>query len=105
MTSTHPDLFENVAQKRVLADLSAATRMTRYGGDCYGYCLLAAGFVDLIIECGLKSYDIVALIPIIERAGGKITTWDGGPATAGGDIIASGDASVHDAALKRIARL
>ena len=53
--------------------------MTRYGGDCYGYCLLAAGFVDLIVEAGLKPYDIVALIPIIERAGGRVTTWDGEP--------------------------
>ena len=55
--------------------------MTRYGGDCYGYCLLAAGFVDLVVEAGLKPYDIVALIPIIERAGGRVTTWDGEPAT------------------------
>ena len=44
--------------------------MTRYGGDCYGYCLLAAGFVDLVVEAGLKPYDVVALIPIIEQAGG-----------------------------------
>ena len=40
--------------------------MTRYGGDCYGYCLLAAGFVDLVVEAGLKAYDVVALVPIIE---------------------------------------
>ena len=46
--------------------------MTRYGGDCYGYCLLAAGFVDLVVEAGLKAHDVVALIPIIERAGGRI---------------------------------
>ena len=51
--------------------------MTRYGGDCYGYCLLAAGFVDVVVEAGLKSYDIVALIPIIEGAGGRVTTWEG----------------------------
>lgn len=79
--------------------------MTRYGGDCYGYCLLASGWVDVIIESGLKPYDVVALIPIVERAGGKITTWDGKPATGGGDIVASGDTRLHDAVLKRIARL
>jgi myo-inositol-1(or 4)-monophosphatase len=78
--------------------------MTRYGGDCYGYCLLAAGFVDLIIESGLKSYDIVALIPIIERAGGCVTTWDGKPATSGGNIIASGDPRIHEAAMELIAK-
>ena len=51
--------------------VKSRVRMTRYGGDCYGYCLLAAGFVDLIVEAGLKPYDIVALVPIIEAAGGR----------------------------------
>ncbi len=73
--------------------------MTRYGGDCYAYCLLAAGFVDLVVEAGLKSYDIVALIPIIEGAGGRITTWDGKPATAGGRIVAAGDPHLHAQAM------
>ena len=81
------------------ARLKSQVRMTRFGGDCYGYCLLAAGFVDLIVEAGLKPYDIVALIPIIERAGGRITTWDGKPATSGGRIVAAGDARVHEQAM------
>jgi myo-inositol-1(or 4)-monophosphatase len=105
LTTTHPDLFEGDTRKGVFAAIKDAARMTRYGGDCYGYCLLASGWVDVIIESGLKPYDIVALIPIVERAGGKITTWDGKPATDGGDIVASGDARLHDAVLKRIARL
>jgi len=104
-TTTHPDLFASDGQAALLAELKSAARMTRYGGDCYGYCMLAAGFVDLIVEPGLKSYDIVALIPIIERAGGCITTWDGGTARNGGDIVASGDPRLHEAVLKRIARL
>ena len=40
------------------------------GGDCYAYCALAAGFIHLVIETGLKPHDIVALAPIIEGAGG-----------------------------------
>jgi myo-inositol-1(or 4)-monophosphatase len=56
-------------------------------------------FIDLIVEAGLKPYDIVALIPIIERAGGIITTWDGKPATAGGRVVAAGDPRLHAAAL------
>ena len=104
LTSTHPDLFEGPAQQKTLAALKGSVQMTRYGGDCYGYCLLAAGYVDLIVESGLKPYDIVALIPIIERAGGTITTWDGGPATNGGNVVASGDVRVHEAALKMIAK-
>lgn len=104
LTSTHPDLFEGQKQQKTLSVLKSAVRMTRYGGDCYGYCLLAAGHVDLIIESGLKSYDIVALIPIIEKAGGRVTTWDGKPATSGGNIIAAGDPRIHEAAMKLIAR-
>lgn len=104
LTSTHPGLFEPGRQQETLARLETCVRMTRFGGDCYAYCLLAAGFVDLIIEPGLKSYDIAALIPIIERAGGVVTTWDGGPPSDGGNIIACGDKRLHEAALKVIAK-
>jgi myo-inositol-1(or 4)-monophosphatase len=99
LTTTHPDLFSVPAELAAFLRLKAAARMTRYGGDCYAYCLLAAGFVDLIVEAGLKPYDVVALVPIIEAAGGRITTWQGKPATDGGRIVAAGDARVHQEAL------
>ena len=73
-------------------------RLTRYGGDCYAYCALAAGFVDLVIETNLKPHDIVALAPIIEGAGGVVTTWEGEDAAAGGQILAAGDRAVHEEA-------
>ena len=73
-------------------------RLTRYGGDCYAYCALAAGFVDLVVETSIKPHDIVALIPIIEGAGGLVTTWDGEEAAKGGQIIAAGDPAVHEQA-------
>ncbi len=75
----------------------------RYGGDCYAYCLLAAGLVDIVVETGLKPHDVVALIPIIERAGGQITTWEGEPAVRGGRIVATGDARLHEEALSLLA--
>ena len=75
-------------------------RLVRYGGDCYGYCALAAGHVDLVIEANLKPHDVVALIPIIEGAGGIVTTWDGGDAAQGGAIIAAGDKRAHAAAME-----
>jgi myo-inositol-1(or 4)-monophosphatase len=99
LTTTHPDMFSAPGELDAFQRLKAAARMTRYGGDCYGYCLLAAGFIDLIVEAGLKTYDVVALIPIIEGAGGRITTWQGKPATDGGRIVAAGDARVHKEAL------
>lgn len=104
LTTTHPDLFAKGREADAFAHLAERVRMTRFGGDCYGYCLLAAGFVDLVVEAGLKAHDVVALIPIIERAGGRITTWEGGPATDGGRIIAAGDARLHEHALAILAK-
>jgi len=98
LTTTHPDLFAGAAAA-AFAAVRARVRMARYGGDCYGYCLLAAGFADLVIECGLKPHDVVALIPIVESAGGVITTWDGASAATGGCVIAAGDRRVHREAL------
>ena len=77
-------------------------RLTRYGGDCYAYCALAAGFVDLVVETSIKPHDIVALIPIIEGAGGLVTTWDGEEAAKGGRIIAAGDPAVHEQARRML---
>jgi histidinol phosphatase-like enzyme (inositol monophosphatase family) len=104
LMTTSPDLFAEGAEADGFGRVKRAVRMARYGGDCYAYCLLAAGFVDLIVEAGLKSYDVVALIPIVERAGGRMTTWDGRPATEGGRIVASGDPKLHDKVLKLLAR-
>jgi myo-inositol-1(or 4)-monophosphatase len=74
-------------------------RLSRYGGDCYAYCMLAAGYIDLVIETELKPHDVVPLVPIITGAGGVLTTWDGGSALSGGRIVAAGDRRVHAAAL------
>ncbi|MFD1331904.1 histidinol-phosphatase [Methylopila musalis] len=102
LMSTSPTMFTE--EERALFDaVSVDAKLTRWGGDCYAYCMLAAGHVDLVIEADLKPFDIVALIPIVEGAGGVVTTWDGGPATNGGRIIASGDERLHEAALKRLA--
>jgi myo-inositol-1(or 4)-monophosphatase len=98
--STSPDMFAEGPEAEAFARISAEARMTRFGGDCYAYCLLASGLIDLVIEAGLKTYDVVALIPIIERAGGCITTWDGASATQGGRIVAAGDPRLHERVLK-----
>jgi myo-inositol-1(or 4)-monophosphatase len=97
--TTSPRLM-NEADRASFERVETATRLSRYGGDCYAYCMLAAGHVDLVIETELKPYDIAALVPIITGAGGIVTTWDGGPAQHGGRIVAAGDPRVHEAALK-----
>jgi histidinol phosphatase-like enzyme (inositol monophosphatase family) len=96
LASTHPDMFPVAADLSAFHRVKAKARMTRYGLDCYAYCMLAAGFADVIIECSLQPYDIVALIPIIEHAGGRVSTWDGGSAAGGGRILACGDPKLHD---------
>ena len=101
LSTTSPRLFaedELAAYERV----EGAVKLTRYGYDCYAYCMLAAGHVDIIVEAGLKPYDIVALIPIIEGAGGIVTSWDGGSAAAGGSIVACGDKRLHGEVLERL---
>lgn len=100
LSTTSPEVFQTAAEKTVLAAFQAATRLRRYGGDCYAYALLAAGQIDLVVECGLYPYDVVGVIPIIEAAGGVVTTWDGGDAGQGGAIVAAGDARVHGEALR-----
>jgi myo-inositol-1(or 4)-monophosphatase len=90
----------NAADRAAFGRVENAVRLTRYGGDCYSYCMLAAGHLDLVVETELKPYDIAALIPIITGAGGVVTNWEGNPAQNGGRIVAAGDARVHEAALK-----
>jgi histidinol phosphatase-like enzyme (inositol monophosphatase family) len=80
-------------------------RLTRYGMDCYAYALIAAGSVDLVIEAGLEAYDVQALIPVIEGAGGVMTDWRGGDCQRGGRVLAAGDARTHAEALAILSRV
>ena len=100
--TTSPMLMSE-AERTVFERVAAAARLTRYGGDCYSYCMVAAGHVDLVVESGLKPYDIAALIPIIKGAGGVVTTWTGGDAAGGGAVVAAGDPRLHVAALRILA--
>lgn len=84
------------------AALDDAALMTRYGGECYAMAMLAAGQIDLCLEYALQPYDIVALIPIIEQAGGVVTSLSGGRPEAGGHILAAGCPEVHAQALQRL---
>ncbi len=101
---TTSPLLMNADDRAAFGKVEAEVRLTRYGGDCYSYCMLAAGHLDLVIETELKPYDIAALIPIITGAGGVITTWEGEPAQGGGRVVATGDPRVHEAALKLLNR-
>jgi len=97
---TTPDMFAHAAHRAAFERLAGAVRLRRFGGDCYSYCMLAHGLMDLIVEGDLAPYDVQGLIPVIEAAGGLVTDWQGGSAAHGGRVVAAGDAQVHAAALE-----
>ena len=97
-TTTAPHLYRSERQGRFLAAVNSAVRFMRYDGDAYFFCMLAAGQIDLALDAGLQPYDIAALIPIIEGAGGVVATWDGGSAAGGGDILAAANRDLFDQA-------
>ena len=100
--TTTPFLFKGT-DRDAYDRVERAVRLARYGSDCYGYCMVAAGQADVVVECGLQNYDVVALIPIVEGAGGRFTDWDGGSAAEGGRVVATGDRRLHERVLERLA--
>jgi myo-inositol-1(or 4)-monophosphatase len=99
LCTTSP-LLMNPDDRQRFQQVERAVRLSRYGGDCYAYCVLAAGHVDLVIETELKPHDVLPLIPIIEGAGGIISTWENRRPHEGGRIVAAGDKRVHAQALE-----
>lgn len=98
--TTHPWDYFTADEAEAFREVAKAARMSRFGGDCYAYGLLAMGFVDLVIESNLKPWDIDALIPIVAGAGGCITDWTGAPCPQGGRVVAAGSRAVHAEALE-----
>ncbi|MHC5307243.1 histidinol-phosphatase [Bartonella sp. LJL80] len=99
--STAPELFKGEDATRFNA-LSEEVKLRRFGTDCYAFAMLASGFVDLVVETGLKPYDIMALIPIVEQSGGVITQWDGGRAEKAGNIIAAANPQLYEKAIQKL---
>ena len=103
LSTTSPVGYFDDYEQRAFWALSNEVRLTRFGGDCYGYGLLAMGFIDIIVEAALKPWDVQALIPIVENAGGVMSNWDGGPCNDGGQVIACGDPALHKKVLQVLA--
>jgi myo-inositol-1(or 4)-monophosphatase len=103
LSTTDSHLFHG-EEADAFARVRERVKLTRYGYDCYAYCMLAAGHIDCVIESGLKPFDIAALIPILAGAGGGVCSWDGGDVSAGGRVLAWGDVRVRDEAIATLAR-
>lgn len=97
ISTTDPlQLFNGAEEQDKFFRVAAGAKTMRNGYDCYAYAMIAAGFIDVVIESGLNAYDIQALIPIIEGAGGIVTNWSGEPVKQGGQVVACGDARLHE---------
>ena len=104
VSTSNPD-FYGAADRPALDRLKAATRWTVYGGSCLAYAQLAAGRIDLGLDVAFDPYDYLALVPVIEGAGGRITDWRGESLTldSGDRILAAGDPARHAEALAILA--
>ena len=78
--------------------LKEKTKYFRLGGDCYMYGMLSSGLIDIVIEDTLKAHDYMALINVVEGAGGKISDKYGKPITlqSDGSLIASSSPQLHN---------
>ncbi len=94
LNTTSPYLFANKSDQSSFEKLRKKVKSTRLGGDCYSYCLLADGHIDVVVESGLKPWDIRALEPIILNSGGFISTWEGKSIMNGGRIVACNNKSL-----------
>lgn len=99
LTTTAPELYRTDLEKRVLQRLTGSTRLTRYGGDAYFFCVLAAGQIDIAMDARMEPYDIAPLLPIVRGAGGIASTWDGGNPAMGGNVITASSQELLEEAL------
>lgn len=105
LSASIPLMFDTPEKRRKFEAVQAKARSTTFGGDCYQYGMVVTGFLDIVVECSLAEYDYMALTPILEGAGGRITDWHGNGLRMGsGDrVIATGDGRVHEEALALLA--
>jgi histidinol phosphatase-like enzyme (inositol monophosphatase family) len=104
IATTDPEGCFDDPERGAWGQVRAAARLARTGCDAYAFARVAAGTMDLALEAGLKAWDIEAIIPVIEGAGGVVTDWRGAPVgDSGGQVAAAGDRACLEAALAKLA--
>ncbi len=104
-------VYVNEAERIEAADPARFARLCRTGHtrrmsyDCYPHALVAAGQIDLVVDCGLQPYDFLPLIALIEGAGGVICDWQGQPLTLASDgrVITAATPQLRDAMIAVLA--
>ena len=105
IATTDPEACFNGAELGAWRQIRSAARLARLGCDAYAYAMVALGTLDLVVEAGLKSWDVEAAVPVIDGAGGLVTDWTGAPiGRHGGQMAIAGDQAVLDEALVALQR-
>ena len=100
LTTDHRDI-KQYQKSEYFEKLMKQVKIYRTWGDCYGYYLLATGYADIMIDPIMSFWDIMALIPIVQGAGGIITDYQGGKAELGKSIVAASQ-QLHSQVIKTI---
>ena len=95
LCATDPSAYMTAPQQAAFERVKTQARLTRYHGDCYIFAMLAMGFIDVIVEGAFRRWDVAALMPLVEGAGGCLTNWQGEPWRDGDPLLACGDAHLH----------
>lgn len=105
LAATDPSAYMTPPEQAAFQQVRAAAKLTRLGGDGYLFAMVAAGLMDLVIESGLKAWDIDPVVPVIEGAGGMVTDWRGADVGRnGGQVVAAGDRACLEEALTALRR-
>jgi myo-inositol-1(or 4)-monophosphatase len=96
----------SAGERRRYEALAMRAALRRYGGDCYLYGMLASGCCELVIEVQLKPHDFMAVIPVVEGAGGRVSDWRGAPLSmrSDGRVVAAANETLWRQAVEELGR-
>jgi len=89
LLTTSPLTVEKYRDGAAFDELTQRVHLYRTWGDCHGYYLVATGYADIMVDPAMHVWDVAALVPVIEGAGGKITDYYGGDPMSGEGAVAT----------------
>ena len=101
--TTTVDMFDEQTEAQAFK-LTKSCQFRVFGGDCYGYGLIASGHNDMVCEADLKPYDFFSLIPVLQGSGAVISDWQGNTLhmESVGQVLASANPVLHRLALEKL---
>lgn len=106
MYATTPHMFHEGEESEKFQQMCSVVKRPLYGADCYAYAIVASGFgADIVVEADLGLYDYMAVVPVLEGAGGVMTDWQGAKLTldnhkkSKGRVVACANERLHKEAI------